>query len=91
MEHSPFWSNKLPKDQNMKNFLKKDILNRRGQELEQYYRLNGAVYIAKVEKFLEQKGFFLEDNIYAYIMQQRNSIDIDTKLDFDIASYLLSV
>ncbi|WP_457749356.1 acylneuraminate cytidylyltransferase family protein [Sulfurimonas sp.] len=90
-EHSPLWANTLPADANMKNFLQKNILHKRSQELEKYYRLNGALYIAKVEKFLQEKSFFLQKNIYAYVMQQRNSIDIDTKLDFDIASYLLEL
>ena len=63
MDHSPLWSNTLPKDGNMSNFLKDEILNKRSQDLEKYYRLNGAIYICKTEKLLENKGFFLKDNI----------------------------
>ena len=47
MDHSPLWSNTLPKDGNMNNFLRDEVLNKRSQDLEKYYRLNGAVYICK--------------------------------------------
>ncbi|QOP42606.1 acylneuraminate cytidylyltransferase family protein [Sulfurimonas sediminis] len=90
MEHSPLWSNTLPKNKSMTTFLNKEILNKRSQDLETYYRLNGAIYVISVTKLLEKKSFFLEESIYAYVMDQKKSIDIDTKLDFEIASYLLS-
>ena len=60
MDHSPLWSNTLPKDGNMSNFLKDEILNKRSQDLEKYYRLNGAIYICKTSKLLEEKSFILK-------------------------------
>ncbi len=80
-EHSPLWSNTLPNDLSMKNFLRKDIINKRSQDLPKYYRLNGAIYICRTSKLLEQNTFFLNDNIYAYVMDRKSSIDIDDKLD----------
>ncbi|WP_457745044.1 acylneuraminate cytidylyltransferase family protein [Sulfurimonas sp.] len=91
MEHSPLWSNTLDDDLSMKGFLKEEVLNKRSQDLEKYYRLNGAIYIANVKKFLENGSFFLKENIYAYVMEKSDSIDIDTQADFDFANYLLSV
>jgi CMP-N-acetylneuraminic acid synthetase len=88
-EHSPLWSNALPKDSSMHNFLDRNLLNKRSQDLESYYRLNGAIYIIKREKLLEQNSFFLDEKIYAYIMDQRASVDIDTQLDFDFARFLM--
>lgn len=85
MEHSPLWSNTLPQNGSMKNFLRKEILNKRSQDLEKYYRLNGAIYICKTDKLLENKGFFLEENIFSYIMDRKNSIDIDEEIDFFMA------
>ena len=82
MDHSPLWSNTLPKDGNMNNFLRDEVLNKRSQDLEKYYRLNGAVYICKTDKLLENKSFFLKDNIFAYIMDRKSSIDIDEEIDF---------
>lgn len=74
----------------MKIFLIEEILNKRSQDLEKYYRLNGAVYICKTDKLLENKSFFLKDNIFAYIMDRESSVDIDEKLDFVIAELLLN-
>lgn len=88
-EHSPLWTNTLPIDDNFQGFIKNDIVNKRGQDLPNYYRLNGAIYICKISKLLEEKTFFLRNNIYAYKMKQLNSIDIDTKLDFLIAQTIL--
>ena len=89
MEHSPLWSNTLPDDKNMQNFLSKELINKRGQDLETYYRLNGAIYICKIEEFLKQKSFFIKKDIFAYEMSQKASVDVDTQLDFEIASSLL--
>lgn len=89
MEHSPLWSNVLPENGNMKNFLKNEVLNKRSQDLEKYYRLNGAIYICKTEKLLENKGFFLKDNIFAYKMSRESSIDIDEEIDFIIAKTIM--
>ena len=90
MEHSPLWSNTLPKDGNMNNFLRDEVLNKRSQDLEKYYRVNGAVYICKTDKLLENKSFFLKDNIFAYIMDRKSSIDIDEEIDFEIAKVLIN-
>ena len=91
MDHSPLWSNTLPKDGNMNNFLRDEVLNKRSQDLEKYYRINGAIYICKTEKFIVNKGFFLKENIFAYIMNRENSVDIDEKLDFIIAKNIMSI
>lgn len=91
MDHSPLWSNILPEDGNMSNFLRDEVLNKRSQDLEKYYRLNGAIYICKTEKFLENKGFFLKDNLFAYVMNKKSSVDIDEKIDFVIAQVLCCI
>lgn len=88
-DHSPLWSNVLPKDKSLKGFLKEKIVNKRSQDLKNYYRLNGAIYICKIQKLLEKKSFFLKSNIYAFEMSREKSIDIDTKLDFLLAEFLV--
>jgi len=88
MEHSPLWSNTLDDSLSMNNFLKDEVLNRRSQDLDIYYRLNGAIYICRTDKLLEQGGFLLKDNIFAYKMDRDCSIDIDEKIDFDFAHLL---
>ena len=91
MDHSPLWSNTLKSDQAMNEFLKEDILNKRSQDLEKYYRLNGAIYICKINKFFKEREFFLKENVYAYIMDRESSIDIDEDIDLKIANTLASI
>ena len=91
MEHSPLWSNTLDKNLSMKGFLKDELLNIRSQDLDTYYRLNGAIYICKVDRLIEEKTFFIKDNIYAYVMDKKNSIDIDEEIDFKMAEFFLNV
>ena len=91
MDHSPLWSNTLKSDQAMNEFLKEDILNKRSQDLEKYYRLNGAIYICKINKFFKEREFFLKENVYAYIMDRESSIDIDEDIDLKIAHTLASI
>jgi CMP-N,N'-diacetyllegionaminic acid synthase len=91
MDHSPLWSNTLPKNGNMNNFLRDEVLNKRSQDLEKYYRLNGAIYICKTDKLLENKSFFLKDNIFAYIMDRKSSIDIDEEIDFLFAQRVIEL
>jgi len=90
MDHSPLWSNTLPEDGSMNSFLRDDVLNKRSQDLEKNYRLNGAIYICETNKLLENKGFFLKNNIFAYKMDGKSSIDIDEEIDFKIAEVLIA-
>lgn len=89
MEHSPLWSNTLPKDNSMTCFLRDEVKNKRSQDLPVYYRLNGALYICKRESLLAEKSFFLQDNIFAYCMDRESSIDIDEEIDFKMARALM--
>jgi len=90
MEHSPLWSNTLDESLSMKGFLRNDVLNSISQDLESYYRLNGAIYICRTDKFLREKSFFLKDNIFAYVMDRESSVDIDEEIDFKLAEVLIN-
>ena len=85
MDHSPLWSNTLDESLSMEGFLQDEVLNKRSQDLEKYYRLNGAIYICNTDRFLEEKSFFLKDNVYAFQMDRKSSIDIDEEIDFRLA------
>jgi len=89
MDHNPLWSNVINKDLSMQYFLKDEILNKRSQDLKTYYRLNGAIYICENKKLLENRTFFLNKNIFAYIMNKNNSVDIDNLLDFKFVEFLM--
>lgn len=88
LEHSLAWVNALPEDNSMAGFLKKDFLNKRSQDLETHYKLNGAIYICQADRLLQEQSFFLKDNVYAYKMDNRSSVDIDTELDFQFADFI---
>ena len=87
MEHSPLWSNKLDNTLSLEGFLKDEVINKRSQDLETYFRLNGALYICKRERLLNEKSFFFKNNIFAYKMSVETSIDIDNKIDFEMATF----
>lgn len=89
VEHSPLWSNTLPEDRSMSHFIQDEIKNKRSQDLGEYYRLNGAIYICRTEKLLNEKTFFIKDNIFAYEMDRACSIDIDEEEDFHLAQIRL--
>ena len=92
MEHSPLWSNTLPPNSSMNTFFKDEVKRMtRSQDLDKYYRLNGAIYICKLDKLKKEKSFFLEDNIFAYKMNIEDSIDIDSSLDFKLAEFMASI
>jgi CMP-N,N'-diacetyllegionaminic acid synthase len=89
MDHSPLWSNTIDKSLSMVDFLKDEVLNKRSQDLEMYYKINGAIYICSTDLLLNNKSFFLRDNIYAYKMLRMDSIDIDERLDFMVAESII--
>lgn len=66
----------------LKNF-DNDFSNYRRQNTKEYYP-NGAIFIGYVEEYLRRKHFFGEGS-FAYIMNKEDSIDIDDRLDFEMA------
>ncbi len=89
-EHSPILMNTLPDNRCMKNFLNEKFQNKNRQELPEYYRLNGALYVIYKNTLKKHKNFFFTDETYAYIMPIERSIDIDSHIDFKFAEFLLN-
>ena len=90
MEHSPLWTMCLDETLSMDDY-KKSSKNRDipRQGLPTYYRVNGAIYIRKVD--YNQNQIELTDaKEFAYIMPRKCSIDIDTLEDFELAEYYLN-
>lgn len=87
-EHPPMWFGKLDKDEKMHNFLDVNITNKRSQDLGDFYRLNGAIYCAHVEKYKKEMSFFME-NSHGYIMPVERSVDIDSEFDFFLAESII--
>lgn len=88
VDHSPLWTMTLDEDRMLTDY-KKHSSNAPRQKLATYYRLNGAIYIRKVE--YRKNGIELIDaKEIAFIMDKRRSIDIDDELDFAIGEYLMT-
>lgn len=58
------------------------------QELPKSYILNGALYVAKVEEFLQEQNFLNKDTV-PFVMNKENSYDIDEPIDFKICHFLM--
>ena len=87
-DHSPLWSNTLPCDFRMTDFISSEIKNLRSQDLPKYYRINGAIYISKVGNLIDEETFLLTNNLFAFEMEIEDSVDIDTQLDFELAELI---
>ncbi len=59
------------------------------QLLPTYYRENGAIYIRKID-YADNIVNLKLDREYAYIMDTKNSVDIDSMDDFEYAEFLIS-
>jgi CMP-N,N'-diacetyllegionaminic acid synthase len=86
--HSPLWANTLPENNSLTRFLKPEVVTMPRQSIPKYYRINGALYIIRVDYLLKSKDIYKEKS-FALIMDRSRSIDIDDELDFDIAEVLI--
>ena len=89
MEHSPLWSMTLPKDLSLKEYIKKSDGDLPRQKLPTYYRINGALYIRRIDYYPDGSIELPETEAFAYVMPRERSIDIDTEIDFRLAEILM--
>lgn len=88
-ELMPLWCNTLPANLSMHNFIDREIRRRNRQELPVYYRLTGAIRMARWNKFKEKDYDWLEGNVKALVMEQASSVDIDNEIDFEMARCIM--
>ena len=55
----------------------------RRQDMPPYYRVNGAIYVNFWDELIPDLS--LNDNPYGYVMERKDSLDIDTKADLEAA------
>lgn len=87
VDHSPLWSMILPDNLSLYEF-RKNLKSIPRQQMSKYHRLNGAIYIRKIE-YSDTEIIIKDSNEYAFEMDRSHSIDIDTQEDFDLAEYYL--
>ena len=90
VDHPPMQCNVLPESLSLDGFIRKDAKSKRRQDLPTYYRFNGAIYLSKVNYFLEDHDIY-RSRCYAYIMNKRDSIDIDDEYDFAMAETIMVI
>lgn len=87
LEHAISVCNTLTDDFSMNGFFDSNKSGRR-QDMEVYYRINGALYIQKINELMNHSNLYGEKS-YAYIMDKVSSIDIDDEIDFIQAEALM--
>jgi CMP-N,N'-diacetyllegionaminic acid synthase len=89
MNHPLQWCNTLPKDFSMHNFIQPEYLNKPRQVIEYTYTLNGAIVVCRSSIINEGLNLYL-NGTYAYEMDPKCSIDIDSSIDFDFAEFMIN-
>jgi CMP-N,N'-diacetyllegionaminic acid synthase len=89
MDHSPLWANTLPGNLSMENFIRPEVVEMPRQSIPTYYRINGALYIVKVDYLIKSSDIYGERS-FASVMRKENSVDIDDQMDFAIAEIILN-
>ena len=86
-EHAKVLVNPIDEDESLK-FFDINFSNYRRQGYKDYSP-NGAIFIAKPDSYLKQKHFFGARSL-SYIMQAKDSVDIDGPIDLLLAKILMS-
>lgn len=86
-DHPIFWHKFLTEEGRFQEIFEGDYLKNR-QDIKTTYHPNGAIYIIKTE--LLKNNQFYTDQSYAYLMDKKKSVDIDSIDDFEFAEFLIS-
>lgn len=82
------YHHQLPPDGSMSGFLADRDYNRRRQDADIFYRVNGAIFLTRTASFQQEQNIY-QNSCFAYIMDRKRSVDIDDDLDFCIAEAVL--
>lgn len=88
VSQNPYWMYTVKENEVLNPLIEIDDKYYQRQKLPKTYILNGAVYVASIE-WLKQSKSFLSKNTTSVEMTKEKSIDIDTMLDFKVASLLI--
>ena len=91
VDHSPLWCDTIPDSGSMAGFGRKDLAWVTRQELRPYYRVNGAIYLLPVNGIsIPADDRIYEDECFAFFMDRKKSVDIDTEDDLVMVEFLIS-
>lgn len=88
-ECPPAWVGQIGEDLSMDNFIRPEFKGLRSQDLGEWYRVNGAIYVVNIREFLAEWSF-MPQGTRAYVMPRERSIDIDTPYDLKLAEAMMS-
>lgn len=88
VKHHPILIRTLDDTGHVVNLLNTSSTQRR-QDFPDYYKVNGAIYINKLNENFNLETS-LNDNRLAYVMNEKYDVDIDELLDLKIAELLLT-
>lgn len=86
VEDHPVLIRTIDSDGTVRNLLAGSSTVRR-QDMPDYYRVNGSIYINRIEELSEDTSF--NDNPLAYVMRSDHSIDIDEEKDLILAEWIM--
>ena len=89
-EHPVEWMGEISGDGLMDSFIQEAELEKSSLDCALSYQINGAIYIASVDRFLDEKTIFLKSGMVAYVMDRASSVDIDDEYDLQLAAWLLN-
>lgn len=84
---TPFWTQTVSPEGYLEPLIQSKKQYLRRQDLPKTFDVNGALYIADTDAYLNSKSFLGEKTAF-YEMDQYSSIDIDTEIDFILAETL---
>lgn len=86
--HYPIdWNHFVNKNKSVRPFNSKFNAVKNRQKIKKTFIPNGSIYVFDY-KILKKTRRYYHKNTFAYLMPHENSIDIDNKLDFEIAAKL---
>ena len=88
VEHPIQWTYKIDNNGFMCNLFEEH--DKRSQDYEKQYRLNGAIYITSAHSLLVKNTLISTSSSVAYLMTNELSVDIDNIRDFELAEFYLS-
>jgi CMP-N-acetylneuraminic acid synthetase len=88
-ECSPILMGQLDQSLKLEAFPPRSFKTENWKQSDQWCRINGAIYVECIEKFMKTKEFIPEGAL-AYKMPRERSVDVDTEYDFKVASLLMA-
>ena len=89
--HPVQWCFKLSENMLMEEFAQSPYNFTRRQDLETFYRENGAIYLVDAIKIMNENYNFYADDCLAYIMPRERSVDIDNEMDMRVAELMMNI